>query len=54
MGDVYYVQSRQASAVCGIPPKYGILKVVQTVPDSGIIRLAVTSNQQCDAERLAR
>lgn len=51
-GDVFYVQSRQQNASCGTFPKYGILKVISTVADSGIARVAVRSNQSCDDERL--
>jgi len=53
-GDVYYVQSRQNNPECGSVPKYGILKVVSTVPDSGVVHLAVLSNQSCNDERLKR
>ena len=51
-GDVYYVQSRQSNSVCGTLPKYGILKVISTVADSGVAHLAVLSNQSCADERL--
>ena len=51
-GDVYYVQSRQNNSICGTLPKYGILKVVSTVADSGIAHLVVLSNQSCNDERL--
>ena len=51
-GEVYYVQSRQFNNVCGSVPKYGILKVVSTSADSGIVHLAVLSNQACADERL--
>jgi hypothetical protein len=52
-GDVFYVQSRQSNASCGTFPKYGILKVISTVADSGVAHLAVRSNQSCDDERLS-
>jgi hypothetical protein len=51
-GDIYYVQSRQANSICGTLPKYGILKVISTVADSGVAHLAVLSNQSCADERL--
>jgi hypothetical protein len=54
-GDRFYVQSRQYQPVaggCGTVPKYGILSVVSVVPDSGVVHLAVKSNQACDDERL--
>ena len=51
-GDVYYVQSRQQNGQCGVVPKYGILKVISTVADSGLARIAVLSNQNCNDERL--
>jgi hypothetical protein len=51
-GDVFYVQSRQQNPSCGSLPKYGILKVIATVPDSGVARIAVLSNQSCNDERL--
>jgi len=53
-GDVYYVQTRQQNPECGTVPKYGMVKVVATVPDSGVARLAVLSNQACNDERLRR
>ena len=51
-GDVFYVQSRQSNSICGSVPKYGILKVISTVADSGIAHIAVLSNQSCADERL--
>lgn len=53
-GELYYVQSRQQNPECGTLPKYGILKVVSTVADSGLMRIAVISNQSCNDERLKR
>lgn len=51
-GDVFYVQSRQQNPQCGTLPKYGILKVISTVADSGVAHIAVRSNQSCNDERL--
>jgi hypothetical protein len=51
-GEVYYVQTRQRNNSCGTLSKFGILKVVSVNADSGTVRLAVTSNQNCDDERL--
>lgn len=51
-GDIFYVQSRQLNNICGTVPKYGILKVVSTVADSGVAHIAVLSNQSCNDERL--
>jgi hypothetical protein len=51
-GETYFVQTRQANLTCGTVPKYGVLKVLATLPDSGFVRLLVTSNQNCDDERL--
>lgn len=51
-GDTYYVQSRQLNSVCGTLPKYGILKVLSVSADSGIVHVAVRSNQSCNDERL--
>jgi hypothetical protein len=53
-GDVYYVQSRQQNPECGTVPKYGMVKVVSLVADSGVAHLAVLSNQTCNDERLKR
>ena len=53
-GDLYYVQSRQQNPECGSVPKYGLVKVISTVADSGIVHLAVLSNQSCNDERLKR
>ncbi|MFL5381370.1 MAG: hypothetical protein ACJ8GN_02465 [Longimicrobiaceae bacterium] len=53
-GDVYYVQSRQQNPECGTVPKYGMLKVVSTVADSGVVHVLVLSNQSCNDERLKR
>jgi len=51
-GQTYYLQSRQRNTICGTTPKYGILKVLSVSADSGIVHLAVKSNQNCDDERL--
>ena len=51
-GEVYYVQSRQRNGSCGTLAKFGILKVISTRADSGVVHLVVTSNQNCDDERL--
>ena len=53
-GELYYVQSRQQNPECGTLPKYGLLKVISTVADSGLMRIAVISNQSCNDERLKR
>jgi hypothetical protein len=51
-GEVYYLQSRQRNNVCGTVPTYGVLKVLSLRPDSGVAHLVVTSNHNCDDERL--
>jgi hypothetical protein len=51
-GEVYYVQSRQRNNSCSTLAKFGILKVLSVSADSGVVHLAVTSNQNCDDERL--
>ena len=53
-GELYYVQSRQQNPECGSLPKYGLLKVISTVADSGLMHIAVISNQSCNDERLKR
>ena len=53
-GELFYVQSRQQNPECGTLPKYGILKVISTVADSGLMHIAVISNQSCNDERLKR
>ncbi|HEX8903764.1 MAG TPA: hypothetical protein VF771_02840 [Longimicrobiaceae bacterium] len=51
-GEVYYVQSRQRNNSCGTLAKFGVLKVLSVRADSGVVHLVVTSNQNCDDERL--
>ena len=51
-GEVYYVQSRQRNGPCGSLAKFGIMKIIAIRADSGVVHLAVTSNQNCDDERL--
>ncbi|HEV7586712.1 MAG TPA: hypothetical protein VGO40_01185 [Longimicrobium sp.] len=53
-GDLFYVQSRQQNPECGSLPKFGLLKVISTVADSGVMHIAVISNQSCNDERLKR
>lgn len=53
-GDLFFVQSRQQNPECGTLPKYGILKVLSTVADSGLMRIVLISNQTCNDERLKR
>lgn len=48
-GETYFVQTRP---VCSTLSKYAILRVLAVRPDSGIVRLKMISNQQCDDERL--
>ena len=51
-GEVYFAQSRQRNGTCGTVAKFGILKVLSVSVDSGLVHLVVTSNQNCDDERL--
>jgi hypothetical protein len=51
-GDAFYVQSRQQNPQCGTVAKFGLLKVISTVADSGVVHVAVLSNQSCNDERL--
>ena len=46
------MQSRQRHNSCSTLAKFGILKVLSIRADSGVVHLAVTSNQNCDDERL--
>lgn len=52
-GQSFYVQSRQYTPLqCGTVGKYGLLKIVSIAADSGVVHVAVRSNQACDDERL--
>jgi hypothetical protein len=53
-GDAFFVQSRQQNPECGTLPKYGLLKVLSVSADSGLMRIALLSNQTCNDERLER